>query len=214
MEAQDAKPQVVDLSLVTDAPGDNPNRMGDERYRLLVEVVRRKGSLQPMLLRPIPGGFEVVDGSHRLRAYREVGLTRVVAVIADLTDDEARIVRIGMNRIRGEVDLGVTAMTLVDLTQRGHSIESLTMTGFDAAEVQALVRSSLSTGDELVNAAVALPEPADDEDIEPKPGPFFLELSFTDKEDFNRAKRALRKAAGGGRKANLTAGLLRLIDGG
>lgn len=58
-------------------PGDDP------QYRALRSSVRASGVLQPLLLRPAGGGFELVSGARRLRAARGTGLLTVPAVILE-----------------------------------------------------------------------------------------------------------------------------------
>lgn len=55
----------------------------------LVESVRRHGVLQPIVVRPAPGGFEVVAGERRWRAAEAAGLVTIPAVVMALTDQEA-----------------------------------------------------------------------------------------------------------------------------
>ncbi|MBI5342983.1 MAG: ParB/RepB/Spo0J family partition protein [Deltaproteobacteria bacterium] len=59
-----------------------------EELRELVESVREKGVLQPLLVRPTAGGYELVAGERRLRAAQAVGLKTVPAVIRKLSDRE------------------------------------------------------------------------------------------------------------------------------
>jgi ParB/RepB/Spo0J family partition protein len=72
----------------------NPRRVVDEgKLAELTASIREKGILEPMILRPLsstlPGSYEVVAGTRRLRAARAAGLDRAMCVIKDLTDEEA-----------------------------------------------------------------------------------------------------------------------------
>lgn len=55
----------------------------------LVESIRRHGVLQPIVVRPAAGGFEVVAGERRWRAAEAAGLTTIPALVRTLTDREA-----------------------------------------------------------------------------------------------------------------------------
>jgi len=55
----------------------------------LVESLKRDGLLQPILVRPTPSGYELVDGLHRLMAARRAGLREVEAVVRPMSDEEA-----------------------------------------------------------------------------------------------------------------------------
>lgn len=56
----------------------------------LVFSIREIGLLQPVVVRPTAGGYELVAGERRLRASREAGLTAIPAIIRQ-TDDEAML---------------------------------------------------------------------------------------------------------------------------
>jgi len=60
-----------------------------EDLRELVESIREKGILQPVLVRPTPQGYELVAGERRLRAAQAAGVETVPAVVRKLSDREA-----------------------------------------------------------------------------------------------------------------------------
>ena len=100
---------VLDPILLRDAD-ENPNKMEPEQLSMLAEAIRRKGFLQPILVRRVEGQYEIIDGHHRTRAAREVGLTEIPCLVAtNCSDEDAAALRIGMNRFRGELDLAGTA---------------------------------------------------------------------------------------------------------
>lgn len=49
----------------------------------LVESIREVGVLQPVVVRPLPDGFELVMGERRLRAAKEAGLDRIPAIVRE-----------------------------------------------------------------------------------------------------------------------------------
>lgn len=194
-------------------PAVNPNRMLPSTYELLVEAIRTVGFLQPVLAQEEPDGtLTIVDGVHRTRAAKEVGLACVPVVVGDFRDDPdlARVVQIGMNRMRGELNLSAVAQQVSALVEKGWSTVQLELTGFSRDELDDLLASTRHSDDEVLEGGLgAAPDASDDDDAAPKP--FVLELTFEKKEQLTRAKRGLRKAAGKGRE--LADGLLRLLDG-
>ena len=70
-----------------------PRRSFDEdRIADLVESVREKGILQPLLVRPLPGKpgmFEIIAGERRWRAAQGAKLHEVPVIVRDLSDREA-----------------------------------------------------------------------------------------------------------------------------
>ncbi len=57
-------------------------------FEQLVSSVRRHGILQPVIVRPGAGGYEIVAGERRWRAAKAAGLTRIPAVVKEITDRE------------------------------------------------------------------------------------------------------------------------------
>lgn len=70
-----------------------PRRSFDEdRIADLVESVREKGILQPLLVRPLPGQpdrYEIIAGERRWRAAQGAKLHEVPVIVRDLSDREA-----------------------------------------------------------------------------------------------------------------------------
>ena len=77
------------LDLLVPNP-DQPRRdFGDAELGELAESIRAHGVLQPVLVRPLPGGrYELVAGERRLRAARMAGLDRIPAVVRSAAENE------------------------------------------------------------------------------------------------------------------------------
>jgi len=64
----------------------------EEQIADLVESIRDKGVLQPLLVRPLPdqsGRFEIIAGERRWRAAQRARLHQVPVIVTDLSDREA-----------------------------------------------------------------------------------------------------------------------------
>jgi len=57
--------------------------------RELAASIQEVGILQPLVVRPTPGGFELIAGERRLRAAKEAGLERVPVLIRQAGEDES-----------------------------------------------------------------------------------------------------------------------------
>lgn len=89
-EERHPSPITVPIKNLTLNP-NQPRRYFDaDKHKQLVESVRRDGILQPLLVRPIEDGYELVAGERRYRAAKEVGLTEVPVTVREMTDTEAR----------------------------------------------------------------------------------------------------------------------------
>jgi ParB-like chromosome segregation protein Spo0J len=175
------------------------------------------GFLQPVLAEENDlGELTIVDGVHRVRAAMDLGLASVPVIVGDFRDNPelARIVQIGMNKMRGELDLAAVAHQVADLATAGWSIPDLQLIGFSEGELEDLLASTRRRDQEVLGGSLGgSPETtaADEEDAASGTKPFTLELVFAKKTELARAKKGLRKAAGRGR--DLSEGLLRLLDG-
>jgi ParB family transcriptional regulator, chromosome partitioning protein len=61
----------------------------DDRIAELAESIRQQGILQPLLVRKVDQGYELIVGERRLRAAQRAGLDRVPVVIREVTDAES-----------------------------------------------------------------------------------------------------------------------------
>lgn len=196
---------------------DNANAMSEEHFAALVEVVGRVGMLQPVLVRkpdvmprpPAKPKYKIIDGHHRVRAARAAGLTAVACVIATSDVASAKILQLGMNRLRGEMDLAGVARVFESLHADGFGIDELALTGFGASEISDLLDSLQERNEEdILDGALGGTDDASNEP--PVARPFILEVAFATKEELQRVKRALKRAAAGG---DMGEGLVNLVDG-
>ena len=59
-----------------------------DRLAALAASLKERGALQPVVVRPIEGGYELVAGERRLRASKLAKLERVPVIIRHVRDDE------------------------------------------------------------------------------------------------------------------------------
>lgn len=70
----------------------------------LAESIRERGVLEPIIVRRVDAGFEVVAGERRARAARLVGLDEIPATIVELSDREALEIAITENLQREDLN--------------------------------------------------------------------------------------------------------------
>ena len=81
----------VPVDLIDPSPQQPRTKFDDGGLQELADSIRNNGVLQPVLLRPAPGGrYFLIAGERRWRASRLAGLTRLPAVVRDSADFEAR----------------------------------------------------------------------------------------------------------------------------
>ena len=67
-----------------------PRRFFDEdRLSELAESIRHQGVLQPLVVRRVDHGYELIIGERRFRAAQRAGLERVPVIVKDTTDAES-----------------------------------------------------------------------------------------------------------------------------
>jgi len=71
-----------------------------EKITELSESISEIGLLQPILLRPVRERLEIVAGHRRFLACQKLGLSLIDAVIKEMTDQEAAIIRASENLAR------------------------------------------------------------------------------------------------------------------
>lgn len=77
----------IPLAKVTVNP-DQPRKSFDAAsLEELTESVSRNGVLQPILVRPYNGGYQIVAGERRYQAAQAAGLETIPAVVRDVDDD-------------------------------------------------------------------------------------------------------------------------------
>jgi ParB family chromosome partitioning protein len=70
----------------------------DELMQQTVDSIMQMGILNPVIIRPDPGGgYEMVSGHRRMRAAEIAGLESIPAIVRSLTDDEAVILMVDSN---------------------------------------------------------------------------------------------------------------------
>jgi len=83
-------PQLRDVAIDEIKPNARQPRtaMDDETLNELAASIRSVGLLQPVVVRPVEGGYELVAGERRWRACKLAGLMRIPAIIRETGDDQ------------------------------------------------------------------------------------------------------------------------------
>ena len=72
--------------------------LDDDKMEETVESIKTYGVLNPGLVRPRPeGGYELISGHRRKRAWELAGKTTMPVLVRNYTDDEAVIVMVDSN---------------------------------------------------------------------------------------------------------------------
>lgn len=77
----------IPLAQIRANPGQPRKRFEESSLASLAESIRERGVLQPIIVRPVADGYEVVAGERRWRAAELAGDATIPALIDDAVDD-------------------------------------------------------------------------------------------------------------------------------
>lgn len=83
---------------------DNPNWMPRASFAKLVRHIEASGRYEPLVVRPYPGRlgfFQILNGHHRCEALKTLGHKAVDTVVWYVTDEEADMLLVTLNRLNG-----------------------------------------------------------------------------------------------------------------
>lgn len=81
--------QEIDIDNIITNPNQPRESIDEESIRELAESIKRKGILQPILVRKREDKYEIIAGERRFQSARLIGLDKVPAIIIDADDQEA-----------------------------------------------------------------------------------------------------------------------------
>jgi ParB family transcriptional regulator, chromosome partitioning protein len=80
--------QQISLANIVPSPLQPRREFAREALEELVDSIRQRGIIQPLIVRPINSRFELIAGERRWRAAKEVGLIEAPAIVRQATDLE------------------------------------------------------------------------------------------------------------------------------
>ncbi|HZI89022.1 MAG TPA: ParB/RepB/Spo0J family partition protein [Candidatus Polarisedimenticolia bacterium] len=94
VEPRQGEIQHVTLDKIVRNPSQPRTQFDPATIKELASSIRERGVLQPVLLRPSGGAFQIVAGERRFLAAREAGLETIPAIVRQFTDREALLIAI------------------------------------------------------------------------------------------------------------------------
>jgi ParB family chromosome partitioning protein len=84
-----AGPQEIDTDLIQPSPFQPRTRFREEALEELARSIKASGIIQPLVVRPVGGRYQLIAGERRWRAAQRAGLTKVSAIIRQVSDELA-----------------------------------------------------------------------------------------------------------------------------
>jgi len=127
----------IELHLIQESPTNPRTHFDEAKLAELSESILRHGVLQPILVRPRPGGggYELVAGHRRYRACRLVAREKIPAIVQKLTDQEVLEIQLVENLQREG---------LHPLEEADGYAALIKLHGYDADQVAEKIRRSRS----------------------------------------------------------------------
>src|SRR5438067_1002959 len=97
--------RLIALDQIRPSPEQMRRHFPADSLRELADSIREHGILQPVLVRPLADGYELIAGERRWRAARQAGLERIPALVREAAaDDESLLLGLVENLQREDLD--------------------------------------------------------------------------------------------------------------
>ncbi len=127
-------------------------RMDEGSLKELAASIQAQGIMQPILVRPINGGYEIIAGERRWRACRMAGMTEVPTLVREIPDEAAAAMSLIENIQRENLNPLEEAMGLQRL------VDEFEMTHQQAADAVGRSRPAASNLLRLLQLAAPVQE--------------------------------------------------------
>lgn len=114
---------------------------GDAEYEKLKRSIEQFGYVEPVIWNKTTG--KVVGGHQRLKVLMDMGITEVECVVVEMSVEKEKALNIALNKISGEWDKDKLALLITDLQGADFDVS---LTGFEAAEIDSLFKATLQEG--------------------------------------------------------------------
>jgi ParB family transcriptional regulator, chromosome partitioning protein len=87
LQGSEQAPQEIDIDRIALNPDQPRFKLNEKSLEELAESVRKVGVLQPVLVRSVGDGYQLIAGERRLTAAQRAGLLKIPAVVREVPDD-------------------------------------------------------------------------------------------------------------------------------
>ena len=115
---------------------------GDPEYEKLRRSIIEFGYVEPVIWNKQTGN--IVGGHQRYKILVELGHQEIDCVVVDLDEPNEKALNVALNKVSGEWDMSLLSDLLKDLKESGFDVS---LTGFDATEIDNLFNSTLDSGE-------------------------------------------------------------------
>lgn len=131
--------RMIELGKIVPNPQQARSELGN--IEELKASIREKGVLEPILVRPRDGGYEIIAGERRYRASKSIGLKEIPCIEMNVEDNEAMEISLIENLQRKDLDVFEEADGLKALA---------TMYAYNHAQIADKIGKARSTITEII----------------------------------------------------------------
>lgn len=142
-DPEGGKPREIPLDQIDPNPFQTRSQVNEEQLAELAASITANGVVQPVLVRPQPGGrFQLIAGERRWRASRLAGKTTIPAILRQVSDEQAMEITIVENLQRADLNPMEQARAFERLSREFHMTQEqmAQRTGKDRATVANFLR--------------------------------------------------------------------------
>jgi ParB family transcriptional regulator, chromosome partitioning protein len=142
-EVEGGKPRDIPLDQIDPNPFQTRTHVSEEQLAELAASITANGVVQPVLVRPQPGGrFQLIAGERRWRASRLAGKETIPAILRQVSDEQAMEITIVENLQRADLNPMEQARAFDRLSREFHMTQEqmAQRTGKDRASVSNFLR--------------------------------------------------------------------------
>jgi len=129
---------VLNVSDIKPNPLQPRENFNSEEMEELIESIKEKGVIQPVLVRQRPDGYELIAGERRLRAARMLNIQEIPAIIKDVDDKDSLEIALIENIQRQDLN------PIEEARAYQYLIDKYNMTQDDIARVIGKARASVT----------------------------------------------------------------------
>jgi ParB family chromosome partitioning protein len=108
--------KLINIEKIDPSPYQHRKHMSADKLKELALSITYDGLIEPVVLRPLNGRYQLICGERRVRAIREyTDIKRIISLIIEANDLEARRIGAAENLQRENLSVIETIETIVDL---------------------------------------------------------------------------------------------------
>ncbi|MDE5617928.1 MAG: ParB/RepB/Spo0J family partition protein, partial [Clostridia bacterium] len=108
----------LDISLVDTNPDQPRKNFDKDALAELAKSISQYGVIQPIIVAPVDGRYEIIAGERRYRASKEAGLKKIPAIVRDLSEMERKEIALIENLQREDLNPIEEAMAYKTLMEQ------------------------------------------------------------------------------------------------